>query len=194
MAPRCLAIAAALLGAPAAAYVVPGSAGAQVERAAMDVASVAPMDAPEFEVEVEESSSGLFGAAAMSVGIGAVLGFLNQRRQQVASAAGAAAVVLSPMAAPAIVDYDGIKYLGGSDKVDLNNANVQAYRQFPGMYPTAAGQIATHGPYKQVSDIYNIPGLDEKVKAIMKKYESNFVVLPANEAYFIDRINNGMYR
>merc|ERR1711974_273117 len=54
------------------------------------------------------------------------------------------------------------------DKVDLNNANVQAYRQFPGMYPAAAGQICSHGPYKQVSDIYNIPGLDEKLKTIMK--------------------------
>merc|ERR1712178_433077 len=105
-----------------------------------------------------------------------------------------AAVVLAPGVASAIVDYDNIQYLGGSDKVDINNANVQAYRQFPGMYPTAAGAIASHGPYKQVSDIYNIPGLDEKVKVIMKKYEGNFVVLPVNEAYFIDRINNGMYR
>jgi len=187
MAPRALVLAAALFAAPAAAYVVPG---APAQRASIEVASGV---APEFE-QVEETSTGVFGAAAVSVGIGAVLGFLNQRRQQVASAAGAAAVLVAPMAAPAIVDYDGIKYLGGSDKVDLNNANVQAYRQFPGMYPTAAGQIATHGPYKQVSDIYNIPNLDEKVKAIMKKYESNFVVLPANEAYFIDRINNGMYR
>merc|ERR1712060_602966 len=84
----------------------------------------------------------------------------------------------------AIVDYDAVKYLGGTDKVDLNNANVQAYRQFPGMYPTAAGFIATHGPYKQVTDLYEIPNLPENVKAIMKKYESNFVVLPANEAYF----------
>merc|ERR1711879_576285 len=79
-------------------------------------------------------------------------------------------------------------------KVDLNNANVQAYRQFPGMYPTAAGQIATHGPYKTVADIYDIPGLDERVKAIMKKYEGQFVCLPPNQAYVLGRINNGMYR
>ena len=189
MAPRALVLAAALCAAPAAAYVVPG---APAQRASMDVASGV---APEFEFEqVEETSTGVFGAAAVSVGIGAVLGFLNQRRQQVASVAGVAAVLVAPMAAPAIVDYDGIKYLGGSDKVDLNNANVQAYRQFPGMFPYAAGQIATHGPYKQVSDIYNIPNLDPKLAAFMKKYEANFVVLPANEAYFIDRINNGMYR
>merc|ERR1719330_2299846 len=104
------------------------------------------------------------------------------------------AASVSPMAANVIVDYDAIKYLGGTDKVDINNANVQAFRQFPGMFPTAAGAIATHGPYKSVSDIYEIPGLDDRVKAIMKKYESNFVALPPNQAYFIDRINNGMYR
>merc|ERR1712241_1119771 len=110
------------------------------------------------------------------------------------SAAAATSVALMPLAATAIVDYDAIKYLGGSDKVDVNNANVQAYRQFPGMYPTAAGQIATHGPYKTVADIFDIPGLDERVKAIMKKYEGNFVALSPNQAYVQDRINNGMYR
>merc|ERR1712150_433125 len=99
---------------------------------------------------------------------------------QAASGVAAGALLVVPASATAIVDYDAIKYLGGSDKVDLNNANVQAYRQFPGMYPTAAGQIATHGPYKSVADIYDIPGLDERVKAIMKKYEGNFVALPPN--------------
>merc|ERR1712107_773796 len=138
-------------------------------------------------VEVEEpaetaQASGL-GLAALSVGIGSMVGWLSSRRQQVASAAGAAALAVAPAAGLAIVDYDAVKYLGGTDKVDLNNANVQAYRQFPGMYPTAAGWIATHGPYKQVSDLYEIPGLPENVKAIMKKYEGQFVVLPANEAY-----------
>merc|ERR1711933_705314 len=137
---------------------------------------------------------GLATAAVMSFGIGAMLGWFRKQQQQVASGVAAGALVLAPTAANAIVDYDAIKYLGGSDKVDINNANVQAYRQFRGMYPTAAGFIATHGPYKQVSDVFNIPGLPENVKAVMAKYESNFVVLPANEAYFIDRINNGMYR
>eukprot|EP00418_Pyrodinium_bahamense_P076899 CAMPEP_0179066820 /NCGR_PEP_ID=MMETSP0796-20121207/29171_1 /TAXON_ID=73915 /ORGANISM="Pyrodinium bahamense, Strain pbaha01" /LENGTH=64 /DNA_ID=CAMNT_0020763831 /DNA_START=24 /DNA_END=215 /DNA_ORIENTATION=- len=61
------------------------------------------------------------------------------------------------------------------------------------MYPTAAGAIATHGPYKSVSEIYDIPGLDDKVKAIMKKYEGSLVAMPPNYAYVIDRVNNGMY-
>merc|ERR1712150_395495 len=111
---------------------------------------------------------------------------------QAASGVAAGALLLAPASANAIVDYDAIKYLGGADKVDINNANVQAFRQFPGMYPTAAGQIATHGPYKSVSEIFEIPGLDDKVKAVMKKYEGNLVALPANPSYFLDRINNGM--
>jgi hypothetical protein len=53
----------------------------------------------------------------------------------------------------------GVGYLGGSDKIDLNNANVRVYARFPGMYPSAAGKIVSHGPYKSVSDLYNIPGL-----------------------------------
>merc|ERR1711972_553369 len=81
-----------------------------------------------------------------------------------------------------------------TDKVDINNANIQAYRQFPGMYPTAAGAICTNGPYKQISDIYNIPNLPDNIKAIIKKYEANLVALPPNPAYYLDRINNFMYR
>ena len=131
---------------------------------------------------------------AASLSLGAVVGWLSTRRQQVASAAAAGAVALCPLAAGAMVDYNDVQYLGGSDKVDLNNATVQAYRQFPGMYPNAAGQICTHGPYKNVSEIYDIPGLKDEIKAILKKYEANFVCLPANPAYFIDRVNNGMYR
>jgi len=106
----------------------------------------------------------------------------------------AAAVAAAPGAANAMVEFEGVQYLGGSDKVDINNANVQAYRQFPGFFPTAAGIIATHGPYEKVGDLYNIPNLDPKIVEIFKKYEGNLVCNPASPAYFIDRINNGLYR
>mmetsp|Transcript_985 Transcript_985/g.1327 ORF Transcript_985/g.1327 Transcript_985/m.1327 type:complete len:192 (-) Transcript_985:86-661(-) len=181
----------ACLAAPAAAYVAPAHG---------KVATKAPVMTPALEPaimaaeEVEDASAAPFGMVAASVAMGAMLGWLSQRRQQVASATAAAAVALAPAAAPAMVDIDGIQYLGGSDKVDINNANVQAYRQFPGMYPTAAGAIATHGPYKEVKDIYSIPNLDEKVVAILKKYEANLVCLAPNPAYYLDRINNFMYR
>jgi photosystem II PsbU protein len=115
-----------------------------------------------------------------------------------AAAAASAAIVMAASIAPAnaMIDYKGIEFLGGSDKVDINNANIQAYRQFPGMYPTAAGLITSNGPYKEVQDIYNIKKLQgkEEIKELFKKYEANFVCLPASPAYFLDRTNNGMYR
>mmetsp|Transcript_14678 Transcript_14678/g.30759 ORF Transcript_14678/g.30759 Transcript_14678/m.30759 type:complete len:194 (+) Transcript_14678:80-661(+) len=179
--------------APAAAYVAPAHGDLPALRAskAKALLSEPAMMAAE---EAAEASAGPLSMAAASVAVGAVLGWLSSRRQQAASAAAAAAVALAPAAAPAMVDIEGIQYLGGSDKVDINNANVQAYRQFPGMYPTAAGAIATHGPYKEVSEVYKIPNLDEKVVAIIKKYEANLVCLAPNPAYYLDRINNFMYR
>nr|AKR52923.1 photosystem II 12 kDa extrinsic protein [Polykrikos lebourae] len=130
-----------------------------------------------------------------SVGFGAFLGWFNdKRRKQAASAALAAAISCAPVAANAYVDFDGIKYLGASDKVDVNNASVRAYRQFPGMYPKAAGFIATHGPYDAVQDIYKIPDLPDKVKELFQKYEGNLVCFPPNPAYFLDRSNDGIYK
>jgi len=96
--------------------------------------------------------------------------------------------------ARAEVDYDGIKFLGGGDKIDLNNANVRAYLKVPGMYPTLAGKVASQGPYKTVADVYSIPGLSGKEKDVLKSNENRFVALEVKPEYFIDRINNGLYR
>ena len=148
----------------------------------------------EIQEPAEARSTGAFGVLAASFGVGAVLAWLNSRKHEVASVATAAAVALTPMSANAYVDYEGLAFLGGSDKVDVNNANVQAYKQFPGFFPTAAGVIATHGPYKEVKEIFDIPNVDPRITAIFKKYEQNLVCLPANPAYFIDRVNNGLYR
>lgn len=103
-----------------------------------------------------------------------------------------AAFVAGAAPANAIRDYDNIAYLGGSQTVDVNNANVRVYLKMPGMYPGAAGKIAANGPYKAVSDVYNIPGLTAKEKEVIKKYESRFTALPPSADYVIDRINNGL--
>merc|ERR1712146_140869 len=99
-------------------------------------------------------------------------------------------------AATAMVDYDAVKYQGGTEIVDINNAGVQAYRQFPGMFPSRAGKIASNGPYNQVADIFNIKNLTDADKEILKKYEKNFVALPPDAAYgsLSDKFNNGMYK
>ena len=81
-----------------------------------------------------------------------------------------ASLFLGGLSARAEIDYDGIKYLGGQEKVDLNNANVRVYAKIPGMYPTIAGKIAsTKAPFKTVADVYNIPGLTASEKDTIKK-------------------------
>jgi photosystem II PsbU protein len=102
-----------------------------------------------------------------------------------------ASLLGSSQIAKAEIDYEGVKYLGGGDKVDLNNANIRAYLKFPGLYPSIASKVITSGPFKTVADVYNIPGLTSQQKDLLKKYEDRFVVLDAKPEYVVDKINNG---
>ena len=63
------------------------------------------------------------------------------------------------------------------------------YKILRGMFPHAAGKIASNGPYDSVDDIYKIPGLTENDKKLFKKYEKTFTVNPPGRA-FDERINN----
>ena len=119
---------------------------------------------------------------------------LAAERRDFLAAAAAAAAFASPLAANAVRDYDNVGLLGGSDIVDVNNANVRVYLKMPGLYPTVAGKIASNGPYKSVADLYNIPGLSSAEKDLIKKYESRFTAATPSPDYVIDRINNGLYR
>jgi photosystem II PsbU protein len=117
---------------------------------------------------------------------------LTAERRAFLSAAVAAAT--TPLAANAIRDYENVGYLGGSEIVDINNANVRVYLKMPGMYPTVAGKVASNGPYASVSDVFNIPGLTGPEKEMLKKYENRFVAKKPEADYVIDKINNGLYR
>lgn len=59
---------------------------------------------------------------------------------------------------------------------------------FPGMYPHAAGMIASNGPYDNVKDIYKLDGLTSNDIKMFKKYENNFTVNPPGRM-FDERIN-----
>eukprot|EP00571_Detonula_confervacea_P013748 CAMPEP_0172297982 /NCGR_PEP_ID=MMETSP1058-20130122/816_1 /TAXON_ID=83371 /ORGANISM="Detonula confervacea, Strain CCMP 353" /LENGTH=150 /DNA_ID=CAMNT_0013007211 /DNA_START=59 /DNA_END=511 /DNA_ORIENTATION=+ len=118
----------------------------------------------------------------------------SDRRAFLGGAAALLGAAAIPLAANAVVDYENISYLGGGKIVDLNNANVRAYLRLPGMYPGAAGKIVSHGPYKTVADVYNVPGLTQGEKDVIKKYESRFTTKEPAPEYVIDRINNGLYR
>lgn len=60
--------------------------------------------------------------------------------------------------------------------------------QFPGMFPHAAGKIASNGPYTTVDDIYKIEGLTAHDIAMFKKYQSEMTVNPPGRV-FAERIN-----
>lgn len=115
-----------------------------------------------------------------------------ERREFLSAAAAAAAGMAMPLAANAIRDYENIGLLGGGEVVDVNNANVRVYLKMPGLYPTVAGKIVSHGPYNSVGDVYNIPGLTGKEKELIKKYESRLSAKAPSADFVIDRINNGL--
>ncbi|MCP9858626.1 MULTISPECIES: photosystem II complex extrinsic protein PsbU [unclassified Cyanobium] len=88
---------------------------------------------------------------------------------------------------------DKIAESGG--KVDLNNASVRRFQQYPGMYPTLAGKIVLGGPYENVDDVLELE-LTDRQRELFNKYKDNFTVTPPaialNEGF--DRINDGVYR
>ena len=54
---------------------------------------------------------------------------------------------------PALKMTIGDKLAESVGKVDLNNASVRRFQQYPGMYPTLAGKIVLGGPYDSVDDV-----------------------------------------
>jgi photosystem II PsbU protein len=81
-------------------------------------------------------------------------------------------------------------------KLDLNNANVQNFRKFPGLYPTLAGKIVRNAPFNTVEDVLDMPGLSEPQINILKNNLDNFTVTPPDPALVegADRFNNGVYK
>jgi len=81
-------------------------------------------------------------------------------------------------------------------KLDLNNTNIRAFRQYQGLYPTLAGILVKNAPYQSVEDILEIPGLSDRQKEILQENIDNFTVTDVESALTEgdDRINNGIYR
>lgn len=81
-------------------------------------------------------------------------------------------------------------------KLDLNNTNVRAFRQLPGLYPTLAGLIVKNAPYDSVEDVLEIPGLTGKQKEVLEANLDNFVATETSKELVEggDRYNNGIYR
>lgn len=81
-------------------------------------------------------------------------------------------------------------------KVDLNNTNVRAFQQYPGLYPTLARKIIENAPYQQLDDVLSIPGLSDRQKQVLQANLDHFTVTDQEPAFNEgdDRFNNGIYR
>ena len=81
-------------------------------------------------------------------------------------------------------------------KIDLNNTNVRAFMNYPGLYPTLARAIVAHAPYEDVKDVLSIPGLTDRQKDVLQANLDKFTVTPPEDALVEggDRFNNGIYR
>ena len=121
------------------------------------------------------------------------------RRAAVAGAASAAFLGSAPAFAQLDhgvgADFNGISEYevvpsqqAGTGKIDINNAFVTDYKQLRGMFPHAAGLIASNGPYASVNDIMKLPGANENDKKLFAQYKSQFVALPPGRT-FNERIN-----
>lgn len=81
-------------------------------------------------------------------------------------------------------------------KIDLNNTNVRAFMDYPGLYPTLARKILENAPFDSVNDVLKMPGLTERQVDVLQANLDNFTV-SAPEDVFVeggDRFNNGIYR
>ncbi len=80
--------------------------------------------------------------------------------------------------------------------IDLNNSNIRAFQQYPGLYPTLARTIIQYSPYDKVEDVLDIPGLTESQKDLLRQNLEHFTVTQPNPALTEggDRYNPGIYR
>lgn len=81
-------------------------------------------------------------------------------------------------------------------KIDLNNTNVRAFTQYPGMYPTLARMIVKYAPFESVEDVLDMPDLSDRQKEVLRSNFDNFTVSDPSEVFVEggDRFNNGIYR
>lgn len=134
--------------------------------------------------------------------LGLVMGCLGWLGQAQAIAANLGSLTLNSFSASPIVMAEVRNVVDDKlrtefgEKIDLNNTNVRAFREYPGMYPTLAGMIVRNAPFEKVEDVLDMPGLTERQKQVLQANLDNFTVSPPVDALVEggDRFNNGIYR
>lgn len=138
---------------------------------------------------------GLFAALSLVIG-----SFIGLGLPQPASAAGLSSVALrsGPMVLAEIPRNSAEEKLDVpfGESIDLNNTNIRAFTNFPGMYPTIARKIIANAPYEKTEDIYDIPGLSDREKEIIDMHFDKFRITEPEDALVEggDRFNNGIYK
>ncbi len=81
------------------------------------------------------------------------------------------------------------------DLIDLNNSSVRSFLDLKGFYPVLATKIVNNGPYGNVEEILNIPGLSDRQKARLEANLDKFTVTEPTEAFVYgqNNVNNGNY-
>lgn len=121
------------------------------------------------------------------------MGWLGLTPQAVAGGLGSPVVLIAE--APEFNPVDQKLSTEYGKKIDLNNTNVRAFRQYPGMYPTLAGIVVKNAPYEKVEDVLNIKGLSDRQKERLQANLDKFTVTKTSVSLTEgdDRINNGLY-
>jgi photosystem II PsbU protein len=79
-------------------------------------------------------------------------------------------------------------------KIDLNNSNINTFRQVPGMYPTLARIIVNNSPYETFDDVIKIAGLSAAQIQKLKDNADRFTLRKSDNSMNRERINNSLYR
>lgn len=126
------------------------------------------------------------------------LGWLGLPQQAIAANLSRLALQPIPVLAAEVAPRNAVddKRAAVGDKIDLNNTNVRAFLQYPGLYPTLARAIVKNAPYETVEDVLDLPGLSERQKETLQANFKNFTVTEPDFALTEgdDRFNNGIYR
>ncbi len=135
----------------------------------------------------------VFMALGLLVGC---LGWLGFAQPASAANLNSLSLVSSPVLAEARNVMDDKLSTEFGAKLDLNNTNIRAFTNYPGMYPTLARMIIQNAPFEDVEDVLDMPGLTERQKSILQRNMENFTTSEAEAALVEggDRFNNGIYR
>jgi photosystem II PsbU protein len=126
------------------------------------------------------------------------LGWLGLPQQAIAADLSRLALQPIPVLAAEVAPRNAVddKRAVVGNKIDLNNTNVRAFLQYPGLYPTLARAIVKNSPYEKVEDVLDLPGLSDRQKETLQANFKNFTVTEPDSALTEgdDRFNNGIYR